>query len=81
MVFSTGELVQAIPNVTTGVAAPMYLTQDGAVNWMPVAVFNPVAGSTATMTVKDTWAPVAEALRCRLCSARSQPAGALCANA
>jgi hypothetical protein len=58
MVFSTGELVQAIPNVTTGVAAPMYLTQDGAVNWMPVAVFNPVAGSTATMTVKNA-APVA----------------------
>lgn len=60
MVFSTGELVQAIPNPTTGVAAPKYLTQDGAVNWMPTAVFHPAAGSTAVMTVKSA-APVENA--------------------
>ncbi len=60
MAFSTGELVQAIPNPATGLAAPLYLTQDGAVNWMPAAVFNPAAGSTAAMTVKGA-APVKRA--------------------
>jgi hypothetical protein len=56
MRFSTGELVQLVP----GAGAPSYLTQDGAVNWMPAAAYQPVVGGTAALVVKGT-APAADA--------------------
>ncbi len=60
MVFSTGELAQVVPHGAGDNVAPLYLTQDGAVNWMPTAAFNSMASSTAALVVKGA-APVAQA--------------------
>ena len=60
MVFSTGELAQILPHGAGASVAPLYLTQDGAINWMPTAAFNSMASSTAALVVKGA-APVAQA--------------------
>jgi hypothetical protein len=52
MTFNTGELAQLPPNSIGGVGVLSYMTQDGAVNWLPAAVFDPMSGSTPVLVVK-----------------------------
>jgi hypothetical protein len=40
--------------------APKYLTQDGAVNWLPAAAYDPLLGATVATAIKSS-IPVAEA--------------------
>ncbi|MBM4460228.1 MAG: hypothetical protein FJ011_21095, partial [Chloroflexi bacterium] len=46
MTFNRGELAQAVVNPATGQAAPKYLTQDAAVNWLPAAAYDPLLGAS-----------------------------------
>ncbi len=51
MVQQTGELVQVYFDPNQAVVAPMYLTQDGAVNWQPAALFDNHTNTTLAMAV------------------------------
>lgn len=53
MTYNAGELVQAGVNPVNGLATPVYLTQDGAVNWMPAVAYDPLLDVTLAMAVKD----------------------------
>ena len=61
MTSGQGELAQAVIDFTTGQVAPMYLTQDGAVNWLPAAAYDPLLGVSLATVVKNV--PQAGSLR------------------
>jgi hypothetical protein len=52
MRYNLGELAQVAVNPATGLAAPAYLTQDGAVNWLPAAAYDPLLGVTVALAVQ-----------------------------
>ena len=61
MTSGQGELAQAVIDFATGQVAPTYLTQDGAVNWLPAAAYDPLLGVSLATAVKDV--PQAGSLR------------------
>jgi hypothetical protein len=48
-----GELAQATLNFATGQVTPKYLTQDGAVNWLPAAAYDPLLGATVATAINN----------------------------
>ena len=52
MTYGLGELAQVAVNPVTGEAALAYLTQDGAVNWLPAAAYDPLFDATVALAVK-----------------------------
>jgi hypothetical protein len=48
-----GELAQAALNFATGQVTPKYLTQDGAVNWLPAAAYDPLLDATVATAIKS----------------------------
>jgi hypothetical protein len=75
MTFHTGELVQLDVNLSSATVVPEYITQDGAVNWQPTAVFDPQTNSTLAVAVN---APALSGLsQTQLKAARSASTSAL----
>ncbi|HSD84260.1 MAG TPA: CARDB domain-containing protein, partial [Anaerolineae bacterium] len=54
MVTLTGELAQVDVDFAGTVHSPHYLTNDGAVNWHPAAVFDPALNQINTIVIKGT---------------------------
>jgi hypothetical protein len=54
MTSGQGDLAQAVVNFATGQVAPKYLTQDGAVNWLPAAAYDPLLGVSLATAVKGS---------------------------
>ena len=52
MTYGLGELAQVAVNPVTGEAAPAYLTQNGAVNWLPAAAYDPLLDATVALAVQ-----------------------------
>ncbi len=48
----SGELAQAVIDFTTGQVAPAYLTQDGAVNWLPAAAYDPLLDAIVATAIQ-----------------------------
>lgn len=54
MIAGTGDLVKASLNPNSSMVVPTYLTNDGAVNWQPVAAYDPLQDSLVASAVQGT---------------------------